>query len=212
MRMSLSDNRLDGFLMSGFVDANLEDMDVVSVNVKRYVSKVSISRISSSFSSASVAELPMKICGIYMVNVAGDASVGLDGEVNRWVNRLGHADSDHDYLLYDEVSCRLTAEEPYIAEHSFYVFPNRRKDDAGSATWQPLQTILSIEVELDGQRGWYPIVIPDVQRNIHYKIDELIITRRPSPSPYDPVGEGEAVFDVNVTEWGLGLNLGTIVI
>lgn len=212
MTTSLSDNLLDGFVMTGHAEADLRDNDVVSVTVKRMVAKVSIRRISSNFASGAMQEMPLRITGIYMVNVSSKVTFGLEGNPLEYGNKLGRVDTSLDYLLYDPVDFIVKADTPYIAEHSFYPYPNAVKNNSTSPTWTPRNTILSIEVEADGQKGWYPIVFTEIQRNVEYIIDELVITRRPSYDPYVPVAEGKPSFKVNVSDWELGLNLGTIVI
>lgn len=208
----LSDNRLDGFVMTGHVEADLRDMDVLSVNVKRMVAKVVINRISSRFESGSMEASPLRITGIYMVNVASEVSFGLDVPVVDWANKLGRVDTSLDYLLYDPVDHMLTSRAPYIASHSFYVYPNQVQANSSSPSWTPRPTVLAVEVEMDGSKGWYPIVIPKIERNVEYIIDELVITRRPSSEPYVPVDTGSPTFGIEVAEWVLGLNLGKIII
>lgn len=60
--------------------------------------------------------------------------------------------------------------------------------------------------------GYYPIVLPALERNKTYSIDEVRITRLPGDKPYKPIETGESRVTVTVNEWELGLNLGTIII
>jgi hypothetical protein len=72
--------------------------------------------------------------------------------------------------------------------------------------------MLVVDVTLDGERGYYPIELPVLERNKTYSIEEIVLTRRPGDVPYKPIETGEATAQITVAEWELGLNLGTITI
>ena len=208
----LADNETDSFLMSGSIEAELTDGATVGITVKRHVARVSIGKISAAFKSSLLVGKTLKIKGIYLINVAGDHNFGFTGDPTVWYNKLGHADTSVDHLVYDALAAEVSEAVPYEVEHAFYPYPNLVVEDEHTAPWTPRHTILDIEVELDGETGWYPIVLPQIERNKTYTIEEVVITRRPSSEPYIPVETGETTVSVNVSEWELGLNLGTITI
>lgn len=126
----------------------------------------------------------------------------------------------------------IATDNSYRQEHVFYPYPNAIGTDVDgyeanySDEWSPRATILVIEatlyygngdpVEIDpvshpGQTlGYYPIVLPHLERNKTYVIDEVCITRLPGTEPYKPIETGETQVTITVSEWEVGLNLGTI--
>ena len=206
----LSDNKTDAFVMSGFTKQELKDGGTVPVTVKRLVSRVSVKKISTEFQYALAGET-LTLDGIYLINVAGDNTYAADGTPGIWVNQLGHKDSGLDALLYDKLtSTTVTNATPYEKEHVFYPYPNPTKDDTYDATWTPRHTLLVVEVTFEGKKGYYPVVLPVLERNKTYVIDELVIRHRPGDVPYRPIETGDATVQITVNEWELGLNMGKI--
>ena len=206
----LADNKTDAFVMSGSTTQELKDGGTVPVTVKRIVSRVSVKKISTEFQYALAGE-SLTIDGIYLINVAGDNTYNADGTPGTWVNQLGHKDSGLDALLYDAVtSTTVTNAKPYEKEHVFYPYPNPTQEDVYDATWKPRHTMLVVEVTFEGKKGYYPVVLPILERNKTYVIDEMVIRHRPSDVPYKPIETGDATVQITVNEWELGLNMGRI--
>ena len=206
----LSDNQTDGFVMSGFTTQELKDGGTVPVTVKRIVSRVSIRKISTDF-QYSLAQETLTIDGIYLINVAADNDYTAVGTPSEWVNKLEHKDNAFDKYLYDKLaSTTVTNAKPYEQEHVFYPYPNPTKDDTYDATWAPRHTMLVVEVTFEGKKGYYPVVLPVLERNKTYTIDELVIRHRPGDVPYKPVETGDATVQITVNEWELGLDMGKI--
>ena len=227
---NLSDNAVDGFVMTGSKTQELVDGGNVPITVKRIVSRVSIAKISTDLKEYRV-NYSLKLKGIYMINVAGDNKYDVGGEASSWINKLGHADAAYDALLYDEIaSVEVKNGTPYVKEHAFYPYPNIHPTDAESAspvyssTWNPRGSILVIEAEMyddannaillenGTSTGYYPIILPALERNKTYVIEEVCITRMPGSVPYEPITTGESQVTISVADWEVGLNLGTITI
>lgn len=124
----------------------------------------------------------------------------------------------------------VETDNSYRNEHVFYPYPNIYGTDADGYTpdysdeWSPRGSILVVEaVLLDGNGepyvindatgqtvGYYPVVLPRLERNKTYIIEELCITRLPGTDPYKPIETGETQVTITVAEWELGLNLGTV--
>ena len=126
----------------------------------------------------------------------------------------------------------LVTDNSYRQEHVFYPYPNAFGTDVDgytpdySADWAPRGTMLVIEAtmldgagepiviapeERPGQTlGYYPIALPHLERNKTYVIDEVCITRLPGLDPYKPIETGDTQVTITVSEWEVGLNLGTI--
>ena len=67
-----------------------------------------------------------------------------------------------------------------------------------------------MEVTFQEKKGYYPIVLPLLERNKTYIIDEMIIRHLPSDKPYKPLETGDASVQITVNEWEVGLNMGKV--
>ena len=205
----LTDNKTDGFVMAGSTTQELRDGGTVAVTVKRIVSRVSVKKISTDFQYG-LAQESLTIDGIYLINVAADNTYAVDGTPTAWVNQLGHKDNSYDKFLYDAVGATAGNSTPYTKEHVFYPYPNPVVNDTYGATWAPRHTILVVEVTFEKKKGYYPVVLPVLERNKTYVIDEMVIRHRPGDVPYEPIETGDATVQITVNDWDLGLNMGTI--
>lgn len=225
----LADNAGDSFVMTGSVTQELVDGGNVAITVKRIVARVSVAKISTDFKDYR-ANFSVNVKAIYMINVAGENKYDVGGEAASWVNKLKHEDADYDALLYDAIeNVNVKNGTPYEKEHVYYPYPNIYPTEGSTQdfadNWNPRGSILVIEAELldgDGKLvaineagqtlGYYPIVLPAIERNKTYSIEEVCITRLPGDVPYKPIETGETMVTISVNDWEVGLNLGTIVI
>lgn len=205
----LADNDIDAFVMVGSTSQELKDRLTIPITVKRFVSRVSIRKISTDFQEA-LSSQTVSIDGIYLINVAADNTYAADGTPNTWVNQLKHKDNDYDALLYDKVSATVSNKKAYEKEHVFYPYPNPTSQDTYDSTWAPRHTILVVEVTLQNKKGYYPVVLPILESNKTYVIDEMIIRHLPNDDPYKPLETGDASVQITVNEWEVGLNMGKI--
>jgi hypothetical protein len=205
----LADNDIDAFVMVGSTSQELKDRLTIPITVKRFVSRVSIKKISTDFQEA-LSSQTVSIDGIYLINVAADNTYAADGTPNTWVNQLKHKDNDYDALLYDKVSATVSNKKAYEKEHVFYPYPNPTDRDTYDAAWAPRHTILVVEVTLQNKKGYYPVILPILERNKTYVIDEMIIRHLPNDEPYKPLETGDASVQITVNEWEVGLNMGKI--
>ncbi len=207
----LSENRRDSFVMSGSLTRNLTDGGTLEIQVKRLVSRVSVGKITTGFKYA-LENADLILDALWLVNVAADVSLGGDGTPGKWVNRLGHTDSAYDPLLYDRIDAVVNNGAPYDREHVFYPYPNPTEAVSHDAAWSPRHTMLVVEVTLEGEKGYYAVELPVLERNKRYVIGEIHLTHRPGDQPYIPVETGEALVPITVKEWENGVDLGTIII
>lgn len=205
----LSDNKPDALVMVGSTSLELKDKLTVPITVKRFVSRVSIKKISTDFQLALASE-SVSIEGIYLINVAGDNTYASNGTPSTWVNQLKHKDSNYDALLYDKVTATVNNNKAYEKEHVFYPYPNPTVQDTYDASWAPRHTILVVEVTFQNKKGYYPVVLPVLERNKTYVIDEMILRHLPNDDPYKPLETGDASVQISVNEWEIGLNMGKI--
>ena len=216
---SLSDNGLDNFVMTGSVTEELTDGAVIAITVRRLVARVSVAKITAAFADTpAFAGKTLKVTGIYMLNVAGSVNYALDGEPALWYNQLYHEDEVADVFLYDALDQTIENNSSYEVEHAYYPYPNnvdtsvKALDEEGRGTWSPRRSILCIQVEFDGAPGYYPVELPVIERNKTYVIEEVVLTRAPGDKPYDPIDTGAATVSITISDWELGLNLGTVTI
>ena len=207
----LGDNKTDGFVMSGSVTQELKDGGTVPVTVKRIVSRVSIKKITTEFQYA-LAQESLTVDGIYLINVAADNNYAVNGTPSAWVNKLGHQDSDYDKYLYDKVGATVSNSKPYEKEHVFYPYPNPTENDTYEAKWAPRHTMLVVEVTFESKKGYYPVVLPVLERNKTYVIEEMVIKHRPGDVPYKPLETGDATVQITVNDWEVGLNMGQVIL
>ena len=199
----LSDNAPDALVMAGSVTQNLQDNASITIPVTRIVAKVAVNKISTDFQNALASET-LTIDGIYLINVAGDNDYAGSKTPSQWFNKLGHTDSGVNALLYDSVSKTVRNGSPYQTAHTFYPYPNPTTTTSHEGTWSTRHTMLVVEVTLQGQKGYYPIEMPVLERNKTYIIEELILKHRPGDKPYQPIETGDASVTITVQPWEQG--------
>lgn len=199
----LSDNAPDALVMAGSVTQNLQDKASITIPVTRIVAKVAVNKISTDFQNALASET-LTIDGIYLINVAGDNDYAGSKTPSQWFNKLGHTDSGVNALLYDSVSKTVRNGSPYQTAHTFYPYPNPTTTTSHEGTWSTRHTMLVVEVTLQGQKGYYPIEMPVLERNKTYIIEELILKHRPGDKPYEPIETGDASVTITVHPWEQG--------
>lgn len=149
---------------------------------------------------------------------------------NNVYKKDGASVHEHEAYVYEKMlvgqyelaeGVTMEQENAYIKEHVFYSYPNKFGTDDGNSqnisdSWSPRGSVLVIEatmIEADGvteHPGFYPIMLPCLERNKTYSIEEVRITRLPGDEPYKPIQTGESQVTVSVHDWELGLNLGTV--
>ena len=142
--------------------------------------------------------------------MAGDNTYAADGTPSIWVNQLEHKDNGYDALLFDKVSAKVSNGNAYENEHVFYPYPNPVDNKLFDATWAPRNTILVVEVTFQNKKGYYPVVLPALERNKTYVIDEMVLRHLPGDKPYKPLETGDAFAQITVNEWEVGLNIGKV--
>ena len=203
--VDLRANSPSSLVMAGSRSAGISSASHdVTVDVSHLVSKVVVRKITREFSVSSLAALPMKIRGVYLVNVVGNSSLGGDAAPAIWYNKLGHEDPALDALLYDGISATLSSGASYTTVHTFYPFPNPSTSTSTAATWSARKTMLVIDTELDGEDNYYPVFINSLERNKIYEFTSITITKRGSTDPYTPVSTEDVSITVKVTDFITG--------
>lgn len=201
----LSDNSLGSMVMTGEVEAVLQNGGRITIPVSRIISKVVIRKITSAFSSTSLASTEFKIKSIYLINVAGDNRLSGTSLPSMWYNKLSDGRNDVSCasfpLLSDPVNSVIAFGGSYTKEHSFFCYPNLVSEESFDSTWSPRHTMLVVDALLGGAQTYYPVELPAIGRNKCIIIDELVITRKGSDYPYIPVTTGTCNVSVEVVPW-----------
>ena len=201
----LSDNSLGSMVMTGEVEAVLQDGGRITIPVTRIISKVMIKRISTNFSSSANASKVFQVKSIYLINVAGDNTYAASSEPKIWYNKLANGVNDPACrsfsLLSDPVNETIANKSSYSKEHSFYCYPNLISAESFDSTWSPRHTMLVVDALLGGVQTYYPIELPVIGRNKCIIIEELIITKKGSDYPYIPVTDGSCDVSIEVVPW-----------
>ena len=120
-KSQLSDNSTGNFVMTGAKSATITSADnELTINVKRLVARVSISKITNALSAEQYAGTPIVINKIYLSNVAGDRLYSGASVPSLWLNMSGSF-SDCPGLLSDSgISASIADGSSYTTPHYYY--------------------------------------------------------------------------------------------
>lgn len=203
--VSLADNDFGSFVMVGNRDYTLGGTTNVDVEVNRVVGRILIKKITKAFSVAANQEKEFKIRAIYVDNAQGRNSLGLDAfqaADGIWYNKMAYTASEADKFLYSAVDQVVAAS--HEVEYRFYAMPNDSNVNDWGGQWSKRFTRLVIETELAGEVLYYPINIDKghgFENNKSYEFEEIIITKKGSSAPDEPVTSEDISFTVNVQPW-----------
>lgn len=212
----LSDTRPDALVMYGTlkgVSVGGKAPGPFTIAVTRLVARIGLGEIQVDFSrKPGLQDLPFTLDAMYLSNVSLTCPLSEDEEsvptsdTGRWGHRMGIREADaglEAFTVAAPVSDALVSGTIYQAEQYFYAYPNHTASDSHSDTWCPRYTRLVIETTLGGEKRYYPITIPHLQRNHAYTIDRAIIKGRGMSSPEGEVAEDEIEWTFHVeTDWG----------
>lgn len=193
----LTDNAPDHLVMAGRVPLTVQSDRSVSVTVERLCAKVSVAKITKSFTSAVLQAKTLVIHKIYMTNVVSGRTLS-DPAPLAWSNRMGDQGECPD-LLCDTVSKEVVSSLDEL--HTFYVYPNGSTSAARGGTWSPRPTRLVISASLDDVPCYYVIDIPGIEANYSYFLSEVILSRPGSDDEESVTSESAVRFSFRVTDW-----------
>jgi len=195
----LSNNSVGSFEMIGSKDVTLPQTATVNIPVNRIASRVVVKKITRNFTAQALQSLDFKVNRIFLMNVAGDINYGLTESPSTWYHKLGF-NSPNSELAYDELSKTLANGASYSTTHYLYGYPNSFSDSSDK-TWSERRTRLVVECTLGSDTVYYPIVLPEMESNKSYEIDEITITRRGSDDPLTLVEYSDCTFSISVADW-----------
>ena len=212
---TLGDNAPGRLVMAGrrSVTVPVPDGSVQRIGVDRLVCKAGIRKISVQFANPGLAARPFRLKGIYLTNCYGKSRYGSDwtvedilAEAGAWYNRMGfHSAGGVDALLAETgLDIPVTADRPHAQEHVFYDYPNPLPAslDTRSGTWARRKTRLVLEAQIGDRTYYYPVTLPESQRNRTYLIEEAVIRNLGSLDPEkDEPGAIDVTFSTSPDDW-----------
>ncbi len=201
---ALADNAAKSFVMYGQKEVQVNAASVsVTLEVQRFAAKVVIQKITNRMTLPQYQSAPVEITGIYLINVAGNASLAGSGVPSLWLNKKQN-EVTAEGLYYEKPSSPdIAYNSSESAGHYFYCYPNPTVADNTDGTWSPRHTRLVVEANVGGNRCYYPITLPVVSANTVYTIGELTITRLGTDTPDVETVMGGASFTISVAPWNL---------
>ena len=212
---ALGDNAPGRLVMAGrrTVTVPVRDGSVQRIGVDRLVCKAGIRKVSVQFKNPALAARPFRLKGIYLTNCYGKTRYGSDwtaedilSTASVWHNRMGfHSEAGVDGLLAETgLDIPVTADRPHTQEHVFYFYPNPLPAslDTRSGTWTRRRTRLVLEAQIGDRTYYYPVTLPESQRNRTYLIEEAVIRTLGSLDPEkDEPGSIEVTFRTSTEDW-----------
>ena len=212
---ALGDNAPGRLVMAGrrTVTVPVPDGSVQRIGVDRLVCKAGIRKVSVQFKNPDVAARPFRLKGIYLTNCYGKTRYGSDwtaedilSTASVWHNRMGfHSEAGVDGLLAETgLDIPVTADRPHTQEHFFYYYPNPLPAslDTRSGTWTRRKTRLVLEAQIGDRTYYYPVTLPESQRNRTYLIEEAVIRSLGSLDPErDEPGALDITFSTSPDDW-----------
>jgi hypothetical protein len=195
------------------VTVPVPDGSVQRIGVDRLVCKAGIRKVAVQFTDPGLAARPFRLKGIYLTNCYGKSRYGSDwtaegilSDASAWYNRMGfHSEAGVDGLLAETgLDIPVTADRPHAQEHVFYYYPNPLPAslDTRSGTWTRRKTRLVLEAQVGDRTYYYPVTLPESQRNRTYLIEEAVIRKLGSLDPeQDEPGAIEVTFSTSPDDW-----------
>ena len=218
---ALGDNAPGRLVMAGrrTVTVPVPDGSVQRIGVDRLVCKAGIRKVSVQFENPDLAARPFRLKGIYLTNCYGKSRYGSDwaaedilSTASSWHNRMGfHSEAGVDGLLAETgLDIPVTADRPHTQEHVFYYYPNPLPAslDTRSGTWTRRRTRLVLEAQIGDRTYYYPVTLPESQRNRTYLIEEAVIRSLGSLDPErDEPGAIDITFSTSPDDWSPTFNV-----
>ena len=188
----------------------------VSIEVKRFASKVQIDKITPAFAAPAHREMEFKLVGIYLINVNGTCPYTMiptgASESTCWYNKRKYVSGDCNHLITDKFSTPVVMQTtagvvtPYSTSHYLYCYPNPVTTDVSTTTWSERISRLVVETTLGGTTYYYSVNIPTPQCNTVYQITNMKITGIGSDTPDAVVQKGSLSVSLTVTDWSTGFS------
>ena len=210
----LSDNGTKNLQMIGEIDLDVTVATEITIPVSRIAAKITIASIKNDMALDYYKGMSFSITNIFMLNVVGSTGFLEDKEPETWYNMMQRADNGSLRFLLDRnsstpinVNYSETVTFTQEQEHAYYVYPNSTETDSSDQEeWCPRYTRMVLEARLGSDVYYYPVSIPDIERNTAYEV-HLTVTRPGSSLPDVPVNVVAVSITVNVVDWDDGAEI-----
>ena len=199
----LANDNLKNFIMVGGKEAELGLASTVAFTIQRIVARVQIVSLKTAFAGGPYDGMTLKGVKAYLTNVQGEKYI-YNGEGNNLtvLNSKQYIETDAagctmSGMLYDNLGIDLS-DSGYKTAHSFYCFPNNIDQEGDDKKF----TRVVIEGELNGVTYYYPVAVPQLERNNCYSLD-ITIKRPGSLDPDSDVEKGTLLATVSVLDWDI---------
>ena len=199
----LANDNLKDFIMVGGKEAELGLASTVAFTIQRIVARVQVVSLKTAFAGGPYEGMTLKGVKAYITNVQGEKYI-FNGEGNNLtvLNSKKYVESDAagfamSGMLYDNIGIDLS-DSGYTTAHSFYCFPNNIAQEGDGKKF----TRVVIEGQLNGITYYYPVAVPELERNNCYSLD-ITIKRPGSLDPDSDVEKGTLLATVSVLDWDI---------
>ena len=229
-QITLSLNDPDkGFLMYGASEGNVvvssgaASQTSVSIALKRHVGRVRLTTVRNNLPSDYGS---LKVESVFLENALGNWTYQASGDPSGYVNLAGRKSgrststnaSDFIVTAGDAECAALTfrgtdrtvarGETPESFNLSFYTFPNKlsvNDDHFSGATAEAAcaRLVLLVSYGTGGERWYYPVTVPQLERNKSYDVS-FVISGPGSSDPNQQVTNGNLSVEVSVKTWEEG--------
>lgn len=164
----------------------------MTIEVDRFAARVVVKKVTNALSSG-LASQTFTIKSIHINNVAADVDYGFSSgyTVDHWYHQTAfQASNTISGILADKPEATVAAGSSYSTAHYFYAYPNDEAMSIADA-WSPRRTTVVLKVQIGDTLYDYPIILPELDSNHSYEIDEIKITRPGNKDDGEEGGEDE---------------------
>lgn len=210
----LSENGTKKLQMIGEAELEVVAATEITIPVSRIAAKITIASIKNDMALDYYKGMSFSITNIFMLNVVGSTGYLEDKEPESWYNMMKREDNGTLRFLLDRnsstpinVNYSETVTFTQDQEHAYYVYPNSTETDSSDQEkWCPRYTRMVLEARLGNDLYYYPVSIPNIERNTAYEV-HLTVTRPGSSLPDVPVDVVAVSITVNVVDWNDGAKI-----
>lgn len=205
---NLSDNAADALIMTGSVSSQDFNAPVkaVSVPVSRLCAAVVLKSVVNQMLVPSYQD-KVSISGAFLMNVPAvqrvDGSIEASSSASPTDHWMGFYARPTSALLNESFSATPIAYGTSPAtQHTFYTFSNNFSGVLGNGS-EKSSTYLKVEIVVNGQTKYYPVLLPALERNKKYEVTLTInhISNITDPASWALVSGTSLNATVSVSDW-----------
>ncbi len=206
-------NEAEGFVMTGYGEANIMRSSTVtaSVTISRLVSRVAVTKIENALPKVYA---DMTIDYILLSNVVANQNLNGDEGIKSWVNTYARV-SENEYIdsaedaAYADLTFKTSGKEignmaSDETKYHLYAFPNSYKNPTNGdykTQFPGGGTKLVVAATINDKRYYYPVNMDDgLERNKAYEVT-LKITTLGATDPDKEIEKGALVVNITPDDW-----------